>query len=250
MFNLFVLTFDVDWAPDCVMNKIINILFQKKVKSTWFITHQSPETERLMKCSDRFEIGLHPSFFPNSTQGKNENEVMTHLRSISPAAKVLRTHGLVQSSNLLSRVLDTYGIEVDVSLFLPGTPNIQPHFMRYSFEGKKLLRIPFFWEDDTELVDPGRCWDFYHKKYHVHGLKIFNFHPLHVYLNSQTPGAYENLKKEGPLQELDIKTIDSLVNKEKNGVGTLFNSLVEFLAGKQKQSHTISEIAEEWKIKQ
>ena len=47
--NKILLSFDTDWAPDFVIEKITNILIKKKIKSTWFITHSSPEIDKIKK---------------------------------------------------------------------------------------------------------------------------------------------------------------------------------------------------------
>ena len=55
-----LITFDVDWAPDCAIDFVVDALCKFNVKSTWFITHMSPAIERLMTMPTLFEIGIHP----------------------------------------------------------------------------------------------------------------------------------------------------------------------------------------------
>ena len=45
--NAPVLTLDVDWAPDWVIDEVSAILVEKRVRATWFVTHGSPAIERL-----------------------------------------------------------------------------------------------------------------------------------------------------------------------------------------------------------
>ena len=54
---------------------------------------------------------------------------------------------------------------------------------------KKLIKIPHFFEDDVrELYE--NDWDI--KKYiNYKGLKVFDFHPIHIFLNTENLDRYE-----------------------------------------------------------
>ena len=104
-----VLTIDVDWSPDCVIDYVANILIEREVKATWFVTHQSEAIERSHKHSTLFELGIHPNMLAGSTHGQNEDEVLAHLCEIVPNAVSMRTHGLYQSSRWLAKAALEYG---------------------------------------------------------------------------------------------------------------------------------------------
>lgn len=215
MLNDYVITIDVDWAQDWAIAEVANNLIENNVKATWFITHDSFGIRKLFKYPHLFEVGLHPNFHPESTQGKEPEDVMMYLKRIAPSAKSVRTHGLVQSSRLLRIMREDFDILHDVSLFLPKTPNIIPHEMFFSRNNKGLLRFPYFWEDDEVMYSPEHCFSFRHKKYHDSGLKIFCFHPIHI-IHDQ-------------------------------GTGTLFEEIVQFLSVDAKSpSQTISDLAHRW----
>ena len=58
---------------------------------------------------------------------------------------------------------------------------------------KKLIRIPFFWEDDVHCMYK---WSFNVDKFKDYsGIKVFNFHPLHVFLNTKNISFYEKNKR-------------------------------------------------------
>lgn len=97
-----IITLDCNWAPDFVIEDITNRLSDKKIKATWFITNKSPILKKLKK-NKLFELGIHPNFLPNSTQGKNFDQIMKNLKNIIPTAKTIRTHGLLQSTWMLSK---------------------------------------------------------------------------------------------------------------------------------------------------
>lgn len=42
-----LLTLDIDWAPDFIIDEVVSILVKNNVKATWFITHNSPAIDRL-----------------------------------------------------------------------------------------------------------------------------------------------------------------------------------------------------------
>lgn len=47
--NQIVLSFDIDWAPECAIEFVADILIEKQIKATWFVTHDSPAIQRLLK---------------------------------------------------------------------------------------------------------------------------------------------------------------------------------------------------------
>jgi len=172
----YLITIDIDWESDQVIWDIAKMLIDKNTKATWFVTHNSPIIKKICEYPDLFEVGIHPNFCEESTQGDTPRQVMKYMKDIVPNAQSVRTHRLVQSSDLLKMMREEYGIMYDVSIFLSKSAHIKPH--NYYFEKERFItRIPYFWEDDVELFDPDKCFDLYNEKYHVSGLKIFNFHP-------------------------------------------------------------------------
>lgn len=225
------LTFDTDWAPDFIIDEASSVLIANKVKTTWFITHNSPAINRLRQYPELFELGIHPNFYLGSTHGKTEDEIMAHTKSIIPDAITMRTHGLYQNSNFLKRAVRDFGIKIDVSLFLPYTPNITPHYLPLENTITPLLRVPFFWEDDLELFNPECSWNSNDPKYNQPGLKIFNFHPIHIALNSYSLKQYNELKTKNSI--INCKPDDIRLYKNHNeGTETLFLQIVSLLSGK------------------
>jgi len=242
-----VLTFDIEWVPDFVLDDISSILIKRKIKTTWFITHNSPGVQRLLS-NDLFEFGIHPNFMENSTQGKTKEEVMDYLKKIFPYANIMRTHGLYQSTDLLSMAEKKFGIDTDVSLFLPNTAFITPHKIYLSENSKGLLRIPYFWEDDIEAYNPSKDWRFDAKRYHKKGLKIFNFHPLYVYLNCNSMYSYNNLKRSCNIQNSEKLFIDRFVNNNERGIKDFFIEFVDYLQYGQSDTYTIFDIKKAWAV--
>ena len=161
---MILITLDIDWASDFTIKKVDEILKEKNIKATWFVTHKSAYLKNLSK-NRNYELGIHPNFLSNTTQGKTPKEILKKLKKIVPSAVSLRTHSLHQNSHLLSLYKD-YGIKFDTSLLLYKTKNIKPHYHPL-FE---LHRVPFFWEDDVEVYEKNPDWSFKSTK-HIKGPK-------------------------------------------------------------------------------
>ena len=58
------LTFDIDWAPDWMIEEVASILIEHNVKTTWFVTHASPAIDKLRQMPELFELGIHPNRLP------------------------------------------------------------------------------------------------------------------------------------------------------------------------------------------
>ena len=223
----FAITFDTDWAPDWMMNEIASILISNEVKSTWFVTHDSPFLTVLREKPSLFEIGIHPNCFPGSTQGSNEDEILANLKKSAPEAISMRTHGLYQSTNFLVKAATKYGIKIDASLFLPRMDYITPHLL--AWHDAMLYRVPFFWSDDLECFQENPLFRFSLSKFNGAGLKIFNFHPIHIMLNTARFKTYEKLKS---LNLSPNQCTKDVIDKHKwrgDGPKRLFMDLIEYL---------------------
>lgn len=209
------------------------------MKATWMVTHQSPAVKRLGEMSDLFELGLHPNFLPGSSHGETPAEVLSTCLSLVPDARCMRTHALVQSSPLFSEICALTRLEIDLSLFLPGARYITPIVCQ--FGGRSLIRAPYFWEDDTQLYLQEPTWSRQQIVRKALGLKIFNFHPFHIYLNSQNLGAYEYVKSTVDfLPSAQLEEAQPL-RSAGAGVETLFIELLDQLGS---SSHTVSELVD------
>ena len=247
--NNYVITLDIDWAPDFVIDHIAEELIQREIKATWFVTHESEAIKKLLNKTDLFECGIHPNFLKNSTHGNSEKEILDYIVSIVPGAKVMRTHSLVQSTPLLRNIVDQYKIMTDASLFLPGASNLEPHQIYFDHKNEGMIRVPYFFEDDIEMYNPSKSWDIRDQRYHHEGLKVFNFHPLFLYLNGDTMHQYEELKAKGQLNEIPKEVVDQFVNSSGEGCRDLFLGLCDFIKNNNHSTNTLSEIVKVWKDK-
>ena len=223
-----IITLDMDWAPDWMLEDCLRRLVDAEVAATWFVTHDTPVLEEIAKRNDLFEAGIHPNCLQGSSHGSTDEEVLSHICSLLPEARSMRTHGLYQSTSFLE-LAAAGGIERDVSLFLPWAARLEPHVLPIS--GNTMLRFPYFWEDDVAVETPGAPWDLDDPAFHGPGLKIFDFHPVHVALNTGSMAVYTELKRERPLQEWNREFVAEHANAGA-GPGTLFRELCSNLSGK------------------
>jgi hypothetical protein len=241
-FSYSAITIDLDWAPDFAISFTSAILLKNHVRATWFITHDSPAVRNLMAHPDLFEVGIHPNFMPGSTQGKTITNVLENMLKIVPDAKSARTHGLFQSSNIMREMAVNFHIENDVSIFLWQTPYILPTSL--AFNAVRLMRIPYFWAEEEEMAAP-MPFSLENRFHNWPGLRVYNFHPIHVFLNSGSIRNYQQLKSNRPLQECRESDAEPFANYGP-GCRSFFTALVDHLAESNK-SQTISQIANKFR---
>ncbi|WP_146191631.1 hypothetical protein [Azospirillum humicireducens] len=239
--DLPIITLDVDWAPDWMIDQAASDLRISSVRATWFITHMSPAIQSLMQ-DPLFEIGLHPNFLAGSSHGDTPAAVLDHVRALAPQATAVRTHSLMQSEPLLELMATSYGMRVDCSLHLPLVGDLKPHRLRFGADSPWMTRLPHLFQDNMYMF-LGRPWNLDNSWFQNPGLKIMDFHPIHVALNSSSMEEYEHLKKRGRLSDLrptDIAPRDPAAL----GAGTLFRQVIASL--RNSQSLTVSQCATIW----
>jgi hypothetical protein len=226
------LTLDTDWAPDFAIDHAAGLLSEQGVAATWFVTHASPAIDRLRERPDLFELGIHPNFKAGSSHGDSPAAVLAHCTALVPEARSMRTHGLVQSSDLLALVRASTAIRVDASLFLPHARALAP--VDYPLETGSLVRIPYLWEDDAEMYRATPDWATAALARDAGGLAVFCFHPIHVFLNSADMGPYRSLGDAGEREAAALR-------HDGAGAGTAFAELIGALAG--ARGARVSELA-------
>lgn len=237
-----VVTLDIDWAPDWIIEDVVGRLLRAGVRATLFATHDSPAMRALAK-EPLFEIGLHPNFLPGSSHGATPDEIFATLRGWYPDATTCRAHSLVMSEPLLARMACEFGIEIDCSVHLPRASYVAPHELHLSEQGDSLIRLPHVFQDNMHAM-ARRPWTFAGAELDTPGWKVLNFHPVHIVLNSATLQVYEAFKRRGPLSSLtrdDLPPIDT----RQPGTGGLFDSVLASLS--KRRSFTVSERIALWK---
>ena len=215
--NRVFLTFDIDWAPDHMVNHVIDLCLQYGVSATFFATHISQTIERLHFYSDFFEVGLHPNFMIGSTQGSTDQSVFNYCKKLVPNVASIRTHCLYQHGHILDEFNQNFGLKiVDSSIFMPGYKNILPFNLRT--ENGVIIRVPFFWADGYYLLsenfsDPVKLLQ-------SDGCKVYMFHPIHIYQNTKSMREYKERKQSNKSEERSVGI----------GIATLFEMFLQHLS--------------------
>ena len=221
-----VVTIDLDWAPDYMIEPLAESLIERGVRATWLITHTSPAMDALRGYPDLFELGIHPNFLPGSSHGATPEQVVDHCMSLVPSARCVRTHGLMQSTPLLHEMGRREGLLIDLSLYLRRCPHAVP--CRFEYRDARLLRLPHVLEDDMEMACADADWQL-DPILRLEGLKILDFHPVHVFLNYSNSEDYDAFRRLGP-----VDAIPPSVAREqaRTGAGpaTLFAQAIDHLA--------------------
>lgn len=237
-----LLTLDIDWAPDWMVADAADRLAGAGVRATWFATHASPVL-RDLRSEPLFEVGIHPNFLPGSSHGASAAEVLAHMRELVPGARSVRTHSLFQSERHSQLLVEDFGLRTDCSQLLLGASHVAPHRLRFSPDGPWLTRVPHVFQDNMAM-HAGLSWRFDEPGYHTPGLKVFDFHPVHLALNSPDFGTYARLKESGkPLGAVTREDVDP-IRFRGPGAGTLFAAVVGHLRG--GESLTIDQLVDRW----
>ena len=218
--NIF-LTFDIDWASDEVLNYCLDIIEEHDLCATFFVTHETPVLNR-MRENKNIELGIHPNFNfllnGDHRYGKNYMEVIDFYLKMVPDATSVRSHSLVQGSQILDG-FKSRNLEFDLNLLIPRNSNIVLKPIKSWQEG--LTRVPHFWEDDIHILYK----DNPDVKFYLDfpGLKVFDFHPIHIFLNTEDLSRYNSAR---PFLQ-NHPTLIQHVNKEKDGTRTFMDKLIE-----------------------
>ena len=190
--NKIFLTFDVDWVVDEVLSYTIDIVEEYGINATFFLTHETKLIDR-MKKNPNIELGIHPNFNflldGDFRYGKNIDQVLKYYINIYPEAISVRSHSVTQSS-LIDQLFVENNLLFDVNTFIPfsNTMLVKPWYKL-----NHLSKIPYFWEDDIQISNNNDEWETA-KYFNFKGIKVFNFHPIHIFLNCEKIERYYNCK--------------------------------------------------------
>jgi hypothetical protein len=225
-----IFTFDVDWAPESVIEDTLNILDSYGISGTFFATHYSNVLKQIEK-EGKHEIGIHPNFNPllNGQPGTgNYQRTIDDLLEMYPSAVGLRSHSLAHSCPMLIYSLEK-NIKYDSNIYIPFGKDIKP------FDYFGLTRIPYNWEDDGQWVS-GKTFDDCELDLNSN-LNIFSFHPIHIYLNTHSQQMYDSLKHFYQVPEELLKNR----NNEVKGTRDLLLNLLNACKTGQLRTMTLKE---------
>lgn len=214
-----LITLDVDWAPDYILAWTQDLLDKAGVRTTVFLTHRTPLL-KAMQSNSRIELGIHPNF-NRLLEGKERTpcrDIIENMMMIVPKAKSVRSHSITQSAHILSHFKNV-GLSHHCNTFIPYTAEIE---LKPFKDERGLVHAPYFWEDDVHCIE-NWTWDV-NRYLERPGLKIFNFHPVHLYLNTENMNTYESVKSF--IQD-ETRVVSHRNENKQEGVRCFFEQLVE-----------------------
>lgn len=213
------LTFDMEWANDDVLDYFYHLVEKLAVKATIMVTHDTKWNDIFRKNPD-IELGIHPNFnklLLGKVVGGGYTDILEDLKRIVPEAEVYRSHSLTVSSPIINKCLDE-GIKYDLNMYVrPGTGMKLSPYKRYN-----MLMIPFIFEDDLWLLDTDKMTIDYYLSDDFDIPRVFNFHPIQLYLNCEKYERYEKAKVHNHEQ----KALEKYRNAAEYGIENLFMELV------------------------
>lgn len=190
-YNDSFLTFDVDWAHDEVIYDCYSLVKEFKVKSTWMFTHKTQILSEI-NSDKNCEVGIHPNFnkllYGDFSNGNCPEDVLDRLLTIVPDCQTVRSHSLLQSSQITS-LFRSRNLKFDSNDYVPSAQieSISPWEMENG-----LIKVPYIFTDELDCVKAGPSLASIFLR---DGLKVFNFHPIHVFLNTEDLNRYEETRE-------------------------------------------------------
>ncbi len=217
------MTIDIEWSPQELIEYVLDILDDYKIKATLFATHKA-------ELGNKYEIALHPYYKTEKSYQKTFDKLM----DLFPHAKGVRSHRLLTEETLLLMYKEK-GIHYTSNYMMANVAGILPINTIHG-----IMEIPIYYIDWSHLMGK----KFYKKfslevlKLKTPGLKVFDFHPFHIFLNSENMKRYEKVKKFYHNPE----KIREHINNKTVGIGTLFIELLEFIKKNRIKNYTMTEI--------
>lgn len=226
----YVFTSDIDWAPEEVIADTISLFAEHNAKITLFSTHRSEQI--LSADRNLVEIAIHPNFnnLLFNAGSQKPKEILNELLRIYPEAKGIRSHSLTQSSGLVN-LFKSVGLLYESNTLLPYSKAIEPY---KCWTG--LTRIPYNWEDDVHFT---YGYDFYNDKLANNcEYKIYDFHPMHIFLNTDIENTYIKAK---PYYN-DYEMLRLFVNKSNVGTRDLLIKLLSEIKENNFKTYFMQEL--------
>ena len=184
------LTFDIDWAHDEIIWDTLEILREFDTPATFFFTHKTKIIDDVVSFG-KHEIGIHPNFNQLLISNQKEQcakDIIFDLMEIVPNAVSVRSHSTTNSS-ILCKTFRTFNLTHECNFFIPDFSGIE---LKPWKNWTGMTMVPYFWEDDVACIEKEVTQ--ITKLINSKSLKVFDFHPIHVFLNSADLELYSSLR--------------------------------------------------------
>ena len=220
------ITLDMDWVPDEVIEDSLELLAKHSIRATLFMTNST--TLDL----DGHELAIHPNFSTTDI----ERHIEERLNDF-PEAKGTRSHSLFFTEHLRA-LYARYGIEYQSNVMMYLQKRINPLWM-----SRTTLEIPLYWMDSFYIEMEGTPdFSIRELKLNEEGLKVFCFHPIHIFLNTQSQKCYTTAKEHYN----DAETLLTMRNTRVRGIRDIFLELLSYIESNDIQTKGLLEIKDDF----
>lgn len=230
---IYVFTGDQDWAPEWATGMQVQMHRDAGIPLHMFCT--SPSAVMTARDGSQLSAGIHPNFLPGSSHGSSYAEIVETCMRMYPDVTTARCHAFTETSAAI-RALAGAGIVADSN----GATHLQPWiapFVHYT----GIVRFPVFLEDDV-MMDLHQGVPSFAEVIPwltTPGLKIFNFHPSHVGLNSASFDDY-NAHRDALMSD-DPQP----VRLGAFGIGDFYEQLLEWVGSRRDQVWSFPRLVEQ-----
>jgi len=227
--NMVAITIDIDWADDEVLEKCVSILDEYNINATFFCTHKHK-----VHIRNNHELAIHPNYNCNESY----EETIGKLMKLYPQAKGVRSHGLHIDYKMYP-IYEKYGLRYESNYLMYNQENIKPFKMP-----NNILQIPIFFIDDIHIVMSKNNPSFKLEQFNLKdkGLKVFAFHPVHIFLNTSDLKTYREAKR----YYHEPEKLKGFYNKG-DGTYSLFIRLLDYIERNTIKAYTMNEINNIWR---
>lgn len=229
------MTFDMEWGNDTTLEFFYKLLKKYEVPATIFVTHETKWLHKFREDAE-IELGIHPNFnklLLGESNGGNYKQVIDDLLKLVPEAVSYRSHSLTDSSMIIQYCVEK-GLKNNLNTwYFPGRDtNVAP------YKRSGITMMPFIFEDDLWLLDSNRKEIQYYLSSEFEGPRIFNFHPIQLYLNCESYDRYERAKQYNH----EAEKLETYRNKTEWGIEHVFIELIKSAKEKGMEFGLIKEM--------
>ncbi len=231
--RLFV-TIDLDWASEVVIEETLNWFSKYKIPVTVFATHDS---RAIIERMNTIEVGLHPYFSPNSSQGSNSEEIIENLSQIPINIPVYRSHRFLDS-NQIRENMAKMGMRASSNVCTDLDP-VTPFVHR-----SKMLEIPIAFEDGNFLernYDLDSC-DEITQLISESDIFVIAIHPMHFVLNTPHYQWMRDIKDSTTRIRWNNMTCDEVTELRHSGWG-IASFVKQLLMRAQENGHKFEQFS-------
>lgn len=236
--NTICFTMDLDWAPECAIEKTIGRFVDAGIRPTVFVTHGSAVVEKFRESID---LGIHPNFIQPSSQGDNLESIIDYCLGLVPNAKVFRSHRWY-SDNDIYEYLVKKGIKYESNLctYL----DVIPPFVHRS----GMICFPTFFEDGAYIINsPSLSFADLKDYFVLPGIKVINMHPMHYAVNTPYFTYMRSIKDRLSREEWNTMDEDTLsgLSFKGDGIKNVIDEMIDYSIKTDANIMTLDELYHE-----